>query len=236
MPSSASNPGRHSNFAARQHTPLKKIRPDSVGFDFDGVIADIGEAFIRLACERYDYCSISLEEISSFQVEHCTDIPRKVVESIFDDILQDSLGVGLKPMAGAVETLVRLSRVADVTIITARPVIGPVQDWFDFYCSTRNGGHIRLVATGDHDNKETFIRQCGLQHFIDDRTLTCLQLAEAGLSPSFIPSRGIAISTTCRQSPTGMKSPICLIFRRPRDRSNDHNPAFSHCPTLKLRP
>lgn len=163
--------------------PLKKIRPDSVGFDFDGVIADIGEAFIRLACEKHNYCSLRLEEISSFQVEHCTQIPRAVVESIFDDILQDSLGTGLKPMAGAVETLVRLSRVAEVTIITARPIIGPVQDWFDFYCSPQTGGNIRLLATGDHDNKETFIRQCGLQHFIDDRTLTCLQLAEAGLSP-----------------------------------------------------
>ncbi len=183
MPSSASNPGHQSSLTARPRPPVKKIHPGSVGFDFDGVVADIGEAFIRLACENHGHCSISIEEISSFQVEHCIDIPRKIVESIFDDILQDSLGVGLKPMAGAVETLVRLSRVADVTIITARPDIGPVQDWFDFYCTPRSRGHIRLVATGDHDNKETFIRQCGLQHFIDDRTLTCLQLAEAGLSP-----------------------------------------------------
>jgi len=163
--------------------PLAKIRPDSVGFDFDGVIADIGEAFIRLACDSYGYCSITLEDINSFQVEHCIDMPQKIVERIFDDILQDSLGIGLKPMAGAVETLARLSLVADVTIITARPALQPVRDWFDFYCTPEIRKNIRLVATGDHDNKEEYIRECGLQHFIDDRTLTCLQLAEAGLSP-----------------------------------------------------
>jgi len=162
---------------------LAKIRPDSVGFDFDGVIADIGEAFIRLACDSYGYCSINLEDISSFQVEHCIDIPHKIVERIFDDILQDSLGTGLKPMSGAVETLARLSLFADVTIITARPALQPVRDWFDFYCTPEIRRNIRLVATGDHDNKEEYIRECGLQHFIDDRTLTCLQLAEAGLSP-----------------------------------------------------
>jgi len=161
----------------------EKIRPDSIGFDFDGVVADIGEAFIRLACDNYNYCSISLEDISSFQVEHCIDIPPEIVERIFADILQDSLGTGLKPIPGALETLARLSCVGEVTIITARPELQPVQEWFDFYRPPGSGNNIRLVATGDHDNKEGFIRQCGLHHFIDDRTLTCLQLAEAGLYP-----------------------------------------------------
>jgi len=27
------------------------IATDEIGFDFDGVVADIGEAFIRVACE-----------------------------------------------------------------------------------------------------------------------------------------------------------------------------------------
>jgi 5'(3')-deoxyribonucleotidase len=163
----------------------EKLRPGSVGFDFDGVIADIGEAFIRLACEEYDYCSIQLDDIKSFQVEHCTDIPRDIVESIFDEILEDSLGTGLKPIQGALETLSRLQHHGDVMVITARPLKRPVEDWFDYHCPDRAGaiGSIRVVVTGDHDNKERYIRQCGLHHFIDDRTLTCQQLLHAGLSP-----------------------------------------------------
>lgn len=160
-----------------------KIQPESIGFDFDGVIADIGEAFIRLACTDHGYCSIKLADITSFQVEHCVEIPTATVETIFNDILADSLGTGLKPLPGAIETLARLSGHSDVTIITARPDILPVIDWFDHYCLPEDREKIKLIATGDHDNKEGYIRTCGLTHFIDDRTLTCLQLAEAGLKP-----------------------------------------------------
>ncbi len=160
-----------------------KLRPECVGFDFDGVIADIGEAFIRLACSDHGYCSVKIEDLKSFQVEHCLEIPADIIETIFNDILVDSLGIGLLPLPGAIETLARLAGCSDVTIITARPDIQPVIDWFDYYCAPEDRGKIRLIATGDHDNKERYIRTCGITHFIDDRTLTCLQLAEAGLNP-----------------------------------------------------
>ena len=160
-----------------------KVLPHQIGFDFDGVIADIGEAFLRIACETYGYCSINLNDITSFQVENCIDIPIGIVEEIFDTILRDSLGTGLKPLPGAIESLSLLSSHSDITIITARPELQPVTDWFDYYCAAEARVKIRLIATGDHDNKEQYIKSCGLTHFIDDRTLTCLQLAEAGLYP-----------------------------------------------------
>ena len=160
-----------------------KIQPEHIGFDFDGVIADIGEAFLRLACEKHGYCSISLEDITSFQVEHCTEIPTPVVEKIFNDILEDSLATGLKPLPGAIEALSVIGSHAGVTVITARTEIKPVVEWFDHYCLPDDRKRIKLIATGDHDNKEAYIRDCGLTHFIDDRTLTCKQLARAGLNP-----------------------------------------------------
>ena len=163
--------------------PTARIDPEKLGFDFDGVIADIGEAFVRLACNEYGYCSLRVEDLSSFQVEECLDIPGSIIDRIFDDILEDSLGIGLKPMAGAIDTLRRLSRVATITVITARPSLEPVQAWFDHYWDTGTNSRIRLIATGDHDDKERYIRQCGLHHFVDDRTITCLYLAEAGLAP-----------------------------------------------------
>jgi uncharacterized protein len=160
-----------------------KIQPETIGFDFDGVIADIGEAFLRLACEEHGYCSVKIEDISSFQVEHCIPIPLEVIEKIFNDILIDSLKTDLKPLPGAVETLAKLCNLSGVTIITARPDIQPVADWLDVYCSFENKERIELIATGDHDNKESFIRHCGLSYFIDDRAKTCQQLADAGLNP-----------------------------------------------------
>ncbi|MBE0585269.1 MAG: hypothetical protein IH612_16105 [Desulfofustis sp.] len=176
----------HSAPAALQ--PLRpvapgSIRPELIGFDFDGVIADIGEAFIRIACRDYGYCSITAEDICSFQLEQCLPIDAAIVESIFAAILDDSIGIGLKPIAGAITTLTRLSRLAPVVIITARPEQGPVLDWLELHCPPQTLRRIELIVTGDHDNKESFIRGCGLHHFLDDRARTCRQLAEAGLEP-----------------------------------------------------
>src|SRR5665811_1378531 len=95
-----------------------KIRSKEIGFDLDGVIADTAEAFIRLACDEHSFCSFTLEEITTFQVEDCLNIPSPVVEEIFDAILRDSLTTGLQPMAGAVEVITEMCSAAPVTIIT----------------------------------------------------------------------------------------------------------------------
>ena len=94
-----------------------KIPHHEIGFDLDGVIADTGEAFIRLACEEFDYCSFRLEDITSFQVEDCLGISTDTAEQIFYAILKDSLGTGLLPFPGAVEVITDMARLAPVTII-----------------------------------------------------------------------------------------------------------------------
>ena len=162
--------------------PESKIAPGQIGFDFDGVIADIGEAFIRLACTKYGHCDLTLEQISSFQVEQCLNMPRSTIEMIFEDILRDSIGTGLKPIDGALDSLRQLSRHAPVTIITARPEIGPVSDWLDHYYGSE-ATRIKLVSSGDHDDKERYIREHDILYFIDDRLTTCMMLAESGLKP-----------------------------------------------------
>ena len=162
--------------------PAPKIAPELIGFDFDGVIADIGEAFIRLACTRHGHCDLELEQINSFQVEQCLDMDRATIEQIFEEILEDSIGTELKPIDGAVESLKQIYRQAPVTIITARPEIGPVSDWLNLYFGAE-AERIMLVSSKDHDDKERFIRQHNLIYFIDDRLTTCRMLAESGLKP-----------------------------------------------------
>ncbi len=162
--------------------PAPQIAPEHIGFDFDGVIADIGEAFIRLACTKYGHCGLKLEQISSFQVEQCLNMERSTIEQIFADILRDSIGTELRPIAGAVESLKQLSRHSPVTIITARPELGPVTDWLRLHCGVE-AERIKLVSSGHHDDKERFIRQHNILYFVDDRLTTCLMLAESGLKP-----------------------------------------------------
>ncbi|MCG6930785.1 MAG: hypothetical protein LJE64_09545 [Desulfofustis sp.] len=162
---------------------MQTIPADQIGFDFDGVIADIGEVFIRLARVDHGYNSIALEQITTFQVEECLDMDLRIVEKIFTDILEDSVGTGLKPMTGAIETLTRLTSIDGVTIITARPQTDPVRDWLEHHCGSEAAAKMLLVTSGDHDDKERYIRRHNLSYFIDDRVNTCVQLAASGLTP-----------------------------------------------------
>lgn len=160
-----------------------KIHPACLGFDFDGVVADTAEAFIRLCCEEYEYCSFKLEDITDFEVERCLGVDIRIVEAVFTRILLDSVGVGLRPMPGSVEVLQELTQHGMVTIVTARPNPGPVADWLDLVMPSGVCKNIQIVAMGAHDDKPRYIREHGLEFFIDDRAETCHQLNEAGINP-----------------------------------------------------
>jgi hypothetical protein len=43
-------------------------KPPNLGLDFDGVIADTAAAFIRIACEEYNYCGITIADIQQFPI------------------------------------------------------------------------------------------------------------------------------------------------------------------------
>ncbi|MGW8194547.1 MAG: 5' nucleotidase, NT5C type [Desulforhopalus sp.] len=154
-----------------------------IGFDFDGVIADTAEAFIRLACTNYGYCSFTLDDITNFELEHCLDMPRDLVESIFTEILYDSIGTDLRPITGAVDCLEKFTTVSPVTIITARTLQKPVLVWLERFFTETARAQIRVVATGDHNDKIRYIRSHNLKYFIDDRAETCRQLAKDNITP-----------------------------------------------------
>ncbi|MFZ5798425.1 MAG: 5' nucleotidase, NT5C type [Desulfobulbaceae bacterium] len=162
---------------------LVKVHPARLGFDFDGVVADTAEAFIRLCCEDYGHCSIRLEDITEFEVERCLDLAPGIVEAVFTRILVNSIEAGLQPMTGAIEVLGELSELAQVTVITARPYPQPVRDWLDMNMPSGVSRRITVVAMGMHDDKPRHIRRHGLDAFIDDRAETCFQLEAAGITP-----------------------------------------------------
>ncbi len=160
-----------------------KIKSHEIGFDLDGVIAETGETFLRLACQEFGHCSFSLEDIKDFEVEDCLGIPKEHVEQLFYSIMKDSLQCGLQPMEGAVDVITDLATRAQVTIITARPLTEPVVDWLDHFFPAETCENINLVATGDHNDKFRYIKDHNLQFFVDDRVETCLQLADTHITP-----------------------------------------------------
>ncbi len=163
--------------------PETSIAIHEIGFDFDGVVADIGEAFIRIACDEYNYCSFTLDDIISFQVEECISVPQTIIEQIFSDILADSLATGLRPLTHAVEILTAMTKSSRITIITARSLEDPVHDWLDTYFDTEAKNNINLIAMGDHDNKVRYAQEHDLNYFVDDRIETCRQMAAANITP-----------------------------------------------------
>lgn len=183
------------------NSPLPAVDPARLGFDFDGVIADTAEAFLRIACEDYGLCGFRLEHITRFEVEHCLDIPAKLSEEIFTKILRDSIAVGLRPMPGALEVIAELAERAGVTVITARPLLEPVLDWFAQHLPPAAASSVRVLAMGDHDDKPRHILAHGLDSFVDDRAETCQQLHAAGIQP--------------------------LVFRQPWNQHCRHLPAVS---------
>lgn len=163
--------------------PPLPIPVGAIGFDFDGVIADTAEAFLRLACTEHGYCSFNREHITNFELQDCLDIPQDLVEKIFTDILTDSMATALLPMPGAVQSLEEFTLTSTVTIITARPLRQPVFEWLEHFFSKPAREKIRVVATGDHNDKVRHIHQHGLKYFIDDRAETCVQLAREAITP-----------------------------------------------------
>ncbi|NOQ46335.1 MAG: hypothetical protein GQ559_06640 [Desulfobulbaceae bacterium] len=161
----------------------ERIAPGLLGFDFDGVIADTAETFLRLACEEYDLCGLCKEDITNFEVEQCLDVDPEIINAIFMRVLEDSVSTGLRPMPDAIEVLCELVDMAVVTVVTARPYSGPVHEWLETMLPESTLPGIRVVAMGAHDDKPRHIRKQGLRYFIDDRAETCVQLSDAGIQP-----------------------------------------------------
>lgn len=159
------------------------ISVSEIGFDFDGVIADTATTFIRIAREKYGYNSFSKEDITNFELEDCINVPREIVDQIFTEILVDSLGTGLLPNEGAVETLSLFAHHSRVTIITARPIDQPVHDWLETYFDKALLPNMHVIATGDHNDKIRHIHANNIKYFVDDRVATCQSLVNEEICP-----------------------------------------------------
>ncbi len=161
-----------------------KINPKLLGFDIDGVVADTGSAFLKLAAQDYGIDNFTLDDITEFDVSQCLPIAPDIIDAIFHKLMSDPIGADLQPMPGAVSILTKLSQSAPLTFITARPLKEPIAEWLNWVLGARIYNDARLIAMGDHDGKPSFVKELGLQYFVDDRVQTCIELAQhAGIHP-----------------------------------------------------
>jgi len=162
---------------------MNRIDPALIGFDIDGVVADTGSAFIRIAGEEYGINSITLDDITSFEVIDCLAVDQGIIAEIFSRLLDDPLTAGLQPMSDAISVLHRIAEEAPLTFVTARPHENPIARWLKHFLHPAAFDKIRLVAMGEHDKKIPYIKDLGLRYFVDDRLQTCKMLAQEGITP-----------------------------------------------------
>jgi uncharacterized HAD superfamily protein len=159
------------------------IDPASVAFDVDGVVADTMTLFLEIARQEFNINSISYADITRYNLVDCLDIDSSTIDAIVAQLLSGNYKPELKPIDGAAEVLALLAtRCQPILFVTARPHIGPLDDWFNNVLHL-DPDHIEIIAAGSHEAKADILRQHRVTYFIDDRLETCFLLREAGIQP-----------------------------------------------------
>jgi 5'(3')-deoxyribonucleotidase len=158
----------------------ESISPHEIGFDIDGVVADTMGSFILVAKEQFGY-SVKKEDITSYILDNCLDIPPEVLYEIVRQILDDPFGVRLEPIEGAREVLLRISSHNALTFVTARPDAISIKKWLFSIFPELNPDDINVIATGRHAAKLSVLKELGLKFFLKDNLETCEELFQNGI-------------------------------------------------------
>ena len=89
----------------------------------------------------------------------------------------------MAPFPHAVPVLTRLARETPLLFVTARDRRRPIEHWLHRNLASVPPAAIRVLATGDPDTKIHYLKDHGIQYFVEDRLETCLQLADHGITP-----------------------------------------------------
>lgn len=160
---------------------MDRVDPTQLGFDIDGVAADILEAFLRILERDYGMSGYRLEDLTEHMIEKCWNIPQTLVSKVILQIIDDPIGCGLKLMPGAGEVLQELGEEHTLTFITARPQGHSAYVWLHHHLDLP-ADRIVVEYTNCHDSKLQLLKKHDISYFIDDRAETCVGLAQAGIN------------------------------------------------------
>ena len=161
------------------HVPL-----DALAFDIDGVVADIMTTFLALARERYNQGHhLRYEHITTFMLSECLDLPTWIIDELIRELIDRPHELAISPFPQAVPVLTRLAQETPLLFVTARDRARPIERWLHRNLAAVPPSAIRVLATGDPDTKIHYLKDHGIQYFVEDRLETCLQLADHGITP-----------------------------------------------------
>jgi len=161
------------------------IKPASLAFDIDGVVADTMGLFLRIAKDNYNIRDVDYEDITSYLLEDCigSKVDKKIIDVIITRLLDGNYVQALEPIEGAPEVLNRIANAhTPLLFVTARPYPGPIRDWLSEILGLTNGA-IHIISTGSFDKKTDVLLKHKVTHFVEDRLETCFDLSKAGLAP-----------------------------------------------------
>jgi len=161
---------------------LMRIAPNEIAFDVDGVFADTFHLFVAKARSDYGY-RFEYEDITEYDFLKVLDMDAAASEAIIQTLLDYPLESGLRPISGAVNVLTRLSFLAPLQFVTARPQKQPIMDWVEHQLPEVPRNRIQLEVTGVHTEKIPVLLGKGLKYFVEDRLETCPLLDLNGITP-----------------------------------------------------
>jgi hypothetical protein len=159
-----------------------KIFPHEIAFDVDGVFADTFHLFVAKARSEYGY-RFEYEDITEYDFMKVLDMEVEASDAIIQSLLESPLESGVRPISGAVEVLTRLSLLAPLHFVTARPQKKPILDWVEHQLPGVDRNMIRLEVTGVHTEKIPVLLEKGFKYFVEDRLDTCPLLEQNGITP-----------------------------------------------------
>lgn len=154
-----------------------------LAFDVDGVVADIMTTFLDLARERYGHGHLRYEDITTFRLEECLDLPSWIIRTLIRELIDRPHELPIEPFPQAVPVLTRLAARTPLLFVTARDRATPIRVWLTRTLAAVPEEAIRVLASGDPEGKLHYLKAHAIQFFVEDRLETCYQLAEHGITP-----------------------------------------------------
>lgn len=158
------------------------IDPNQLAFDIDGVVANTMQLFIDIARDVYGINHITTQDITSYHLEQCLDMPPDIIDAIIERIISGDYAHSLTPIAGAREVLQRLGAMGPILMVTARERPGPITPWMADLLSPEQC-EVDIRATGDFDAKADVLNAMKKCYFVEDRLETCFLLKDRGITP-----------------------------------------------------
>jgi len=142
------------------------ISPREIAFDIDGVVADTFRIFVEKARRHYGY-TFSYEDITEYEFLEVLDITEEDSDAIICEL----------------QVLTRLSGIAPLLFVTARPEKDPIIEWMHHQLPHVDKDLICLEATQTSTDKLPILLERNVKYFVEDRLDTCFLLNEISVNP-----------------------------------------------------